>query len=108
MLEQVISGRSSTGMASALTMSQYTVQDHLKSIFAKFGVRSRGQLVARALDIPPADGEPRRGLGSDKSPGLGLYRPNSTATEANPEYTGDIAHLPANAVRFPHLARSHS
>ncbi|MGW5449806.1 LuxR C-terminal-related transcriptional regulator [Streptomyces asiaticus] len=59
-LEQVISGRSSTGIASALTMSQYTVQDHLKSIFAKFGVRSRGQLVARALDIPPADGEPPR------------------------------------------------
>ncbi|WBB58547.1 helix-turn-helix transcriptional regulator [Streptomyces sp. WMMC500] len=51
-LEQVISGRSSTGIASALTMSQYTVQDHLKSIFAKFGVRSRGQLVARALGIP--------------------------------------------------------
>lgn len=30
--------------------------------------------------------------------------PNSTATEANPEYTGDIARLPANAVTFPHLA----
>lgn len=35
----------------------------------------------------------------------GLIGPNFTVTEANPEYTGDIAHLPANnAVKFPHLA----
>ncbi|MFZ3566858.1 LuxR C-terminal-related transcriptional regulator [Streptomyces sp. BH097] len=52
-LEQVISGRSSTGIASVLSVSPYTVQDHVKSIFAKFGVRSRGQLVARALGCPP-------------------------------------------------------
>ncbi|WP_212908589.1 LuxR C-terminal-related transcriptional regulator [Streptomyces sp. TS71-3] len=51
-LEQVVSGRSSTGIASVLAMSRYTVQDHLKSIFTKFGVSSRGQLVARALDLP--------------------------------------------------------
>jgi DNA-binding CsgD family transcriptional regulator len=48
-LEQVISGRSSTEIASALNVSRHTVQDHLKSVFAKVGVRSRGQLVARAL-----------------------------------------------------------
>ncbi|MGI5195744.1 response regulator transcription factor [Streptomyces sp. CA-288835] len=54
-LEQVISGRSSTGIASALSVSPYTVQDHVKSLFAKFGVRSRGQLVARALGHPPME-----------------------------------------------------
>jgi DNA-binding CsgD family transcriptional regulator len=48
-LEQVIAGRSSTGIAAVLGVSPHTVQDHLKSVFGKFGVRSRGQLVARAL-----------------------------------------------------------
>jgi DNA-binding CsgD family transcriptional regulator len=48
-LEHVISGHSSTEIASALSVSHHTVQDHLKSVFAKFGVRSRGRLVARAL-----------------------------------------------------------
>ncbi|NMH78601.1 LuxR C-terminal-related transcriptional regulator [Pseudonocardia xinjiangensis] len=48
-LEQVISGRSSREIAGALTISPNTVQDHVKSLFAKFDVRSRGQLVARAL-----------------------------------------------------------
>ncbi|MBI0377491.1 helix-turn-helix transcriptional regulator [Streptomyces albiflaviniger] len=83
-LEQVIfSGRSSTGIASALTMSQYTVQEHLKSIFAKFGVRSRGQLVARALDIPPADGEPPRTRPREVSPpaAAGASGANSCRTE---------------------------
>ncbi|MGP2440725.1 LuxR C-terminal-related transcriptional regulator [Streptomyces sp. JW3] len=50
-LEQVISGRSSAGIATSLTVSHYTVQDHVKSLFDKFGVRSRGQLVARALGL---------------------------------------------------------
>lgn len=48
-LEQVIAGRSSTGIAAVLGVSPHTVQDHLTSVFGKFGVRSRGQLVARAL-----------------------------------------------------------
>ncbi|MET0494452.1 MAG: helix-turn-helix transcriptional regulator [Actinoplanes sp.] len=50
-LEQVIAGRSSTGIAASLTLSPLTVQDHLKSIFVKFGVNTRGQLVARALGV---------------------------------------------------------
>ncbi|MBE9499835.1 hypothetical protein IHE61_21740 [Streptomyces sp. GKU 257-1] len=58
-LRQVISGLPSTGIAAALAVSPYTVQDHLKSIFAKFGVRSRGELVARALGIPSTDVVPR-------------------------------------------------
>ncbi|MEV7629831.1 helix-turn-helix transcriptional regulator [Actinoplanes sp. NPDC089786] len=49
-LEQVISGRPSRAIAGLLHITTATVQDHLKSIFAKVGVRSRGELVARMLD----------------------------------------------------------
>lgn len=42
-----IQGRSTKEMASALCVSAYTVQDHLKSIFDKTGVRSRNGLVGQ-------------------------------------------------------------
>ena len=44
---EVISGHSTTEIAHHLFISAHTVQDHLKSIFGKVGVRSRGELVAR-------------------------------------------------------------
>ncbi|WP_020107556.1 helix-turn-helix transcriptional regulator [Nocardia sp. 348MFTsu5.1] len=40
-------GRPTRAMAQALDVTTYTVQDHLKSIFAKTGVRSRGELVGQ-------------------------------------------------------------
>jgi DNA-binding NarL/FixJ family response regulator len=44
---EVIAGSSTSDIASHLYISTNTVQDHLKSIFTKVSVRSRGELVAR-------------------------------------------------------------
>lgn len=47
--ELVLRGRSTAQMADSLYLSPHTVRDHLKSIFAKTGVRSRHELVAVLL-----------------------------------------------------------
>lgn len=45
--ELVAQGLSTRRMADRLRVSEYTVQDHLKSIFTKTGTSSRGDLIAR-------------------------------------------------------------
>ena len=45
--ELVAQGLPNVAIAGQLFLSPYTVQDHLKAIFEKLGVSSRGQLVAR-------------------------------------------------------------
>jgi DNA-binding CsgD family transcriptional regulator len=51
---QVIAGYPTTGIAAHLFVTANTVQHHLKSVFAKVGVRSRGELVARLQPQPVA------------------------------------------------------
>ncbi|MFG2025107.1 LuxR C-terminal-related transcriptional regulator [Streptomyces sp. NPDC048825] len=53
---EVIAGHSTADIAGRLFISAHTVQDHLKSMFAKVGVRSRGELVARLR--PDSPGSP--------------------------------------------------
>lgn len=42
-----LQGKTNKGMARDLRISEHTVEDHLKAIFAKVGVSSRGELTAR-------------------------------------------------------------
>ncbi|WP_431220363.1 LuxR C-terminal-related transcriptional regulator [Leifsonia xyli] len=48
---EVILGRSTAEIGRQLFISAYTVQDHLKSVFEKVGVHSRGELVERLRPV---------------------------------------------------------
>jgi DNA-binding CsgD family transcriptional regulator len=50
---EVILGRSTAEIGHDLFISPYTVQDHLKSVFGKVGVHSRGELVERLRPAAP-------------------------------------------------------
>lgn len=55
---EVIAGYSTAEIAEHLVITTNTVQDHLKSMFAKVGVRSRGEMTARLRPEPVAEPRP--------------------------------------------------
>jgi DNA-binding CsgD family transcriptional regulator len=57
-VELVLRGQTTVQIARSLDISRYTVQDHLKSIFAKVGVQTRGELANEIyvrFYLPPKD-----------------------------------------------------
>jgi DNA-binding CsgD family transcriptional regulator len=56
----VMQGRSTREIAECLHVTTYTVQDHIKAIFAKVGVQSRRELVAQLFLRYYAPGLPAR------------------------------------------------
>ncbi|MEO6713829.1 MAG: helix-turn-helix transcriptional regulator [Mycobacteriales bacterium] len=55
-MSALATGEDTRELARRLFLSESTVQDHLKAIFAKTGARSRGALVSRALGTRPDSG----------------------------------------------------
>ena len=51
-LDELAVGHDTREAAQTLSIAESTVQEHLKSIFAKSGVRSRAAVVARAVGMP--------------------------------------------------------
>jgi DNA-binding CsgD family transcriptional regulator len=51
LLHHLVGGSDTRALADRLVMSEHTVQDHLKSMFAKTGVNARRMLIARATGL---------------------------------------------------------
>ena len=98
LLHRLARGADTRLLAREMRLSPHTVQDHLKSVFAKTGCGSRGVLLARALGTGTGAGQ----TGPGQRPGP----PASTATDppappatapgpGNPGRVNGGAHRPA-------------
>ncbi len=54
--QAAVQGHTNKAVARTLQISEHTVEDHLKSVFAKVGVASRGELTARIFSVHYAPG----------------------------------------------------
>lgn len=52
-LSFVLKGHKAGEIAGQLGITQYTVKDHLKHVYAKLGITSRGQLLSRLAGVVP-------------------------------------------------------
>lgn len=58
-VDELVRGGSTAGIANVLYVSEYTVQEHLQNVFEKFGVSSRRALLRRLLfDDPETPSRP--------------------------------------------------
>jgi hypothetical protein len=57
-LQGLLAGRSEKEIASDLSLSPHTVHDYVKSLYRRFGVQSRAELMAKAIGQRPRDPQP--------------------------------------------------
>ncbi len=53
LLGLLANGHDTRAMARRMSVSEHTIQDHLKSVFAKTGARDRVTVLSRALGTRP-------------------------------------------------------